>query len=473
MKQLPPDFVIKTKNGTRYKVETRIAEHVYVARSKKTDKLYALKVEMLGQESATKQLKHDVFVLLDASKHQSRFTKHFPHLHNKGKMPGICNYIMMTLCDYNLNDLRAQLLDGCDFSRPNAARLCMQTFQAIHDLHSLGFTHRDISPSKFVLGLDNPHIVYMIGFSMAHHFEQHYDTKLTNSPRLALFLPRAYHRSKDINRKDDLESWVYVCFNLFGRKILPWNDQFSDLNMFVNKERLFCDGFDECYKYVPRQFQTIMHNLDKLGEDERPDYTFIGMMLVTMKENIKFHFYGPFDWQKKEKAHGPVEEKDEGGLAVADKDEVMPTPKKHHQEAAGKRRRGAFQNDDDEDESETEAAVEPKKLEVRKKQKKKMSREEVEEEGQPPARPDAKKRQPKSATTAHFDQSTKFWGRECQRFLGFDHSICSISCFTTGCSTNSKTSGSTGWALERGAHGSNGDDAPCECRDGRQIGGVE
>ncbi|KAI6195977.1 hypothetical protein M3Y94_01054000 [Aphelenchoides besseyi] len=309
MKHLPPDFVIKTKGGTRYKVETRIAEHVYVARSKKTDKLYALKAEMLRQELNNKQLKRDVFVLLDASKHQTRFTKHFPHLHNKGKMPGICNYIIMTLCDYNLNDLRAQLLEGCDFSRPNAARLCMQTFQAVHDLHSVGFIHRDISPSKFVLGLDNPHLVYMIGFSMAHHFEQHYDTKLTNSPRRLpskmtnrTFLPRAYHRSKDINRKDDLESWVYVCFNLFGRKILPWNEQFADLNMFVNKERLFCDGFEECYKYVPRQFQTIMHNLDKLGENERPDYTFIGMMLVTMKENIKFHFYGPFDWQKEEQS---------------------------------------------------------------------------------------------------------------------------------------------------------------------------
>ncbi|KAI6219473.1 hypothetical protein M3Y99_01659900 [Aphelenchoides fujianensis] len=152
---------------------------------------------------------------------------------------------------------------------------------------------------------------------MAFHFQQHYDSKPSASPRrlpkmaARSFLSRGYHRAKEMHRKDDLESWLYLCFNLFGRRVLPWNETFTDLNMFVNKERLFCDGFDECYKYVPRQLQTIMHNLDKLAEGERPDYTFIGMMLVTMKESIKFHFYGPFDWQKKDKtAAAEPKEKD-------------------------------------------------------------------------------------------------------------------------------------------------------------------
>lgn len=41
-----------------------------------------------------------------------------------------------------------------------------------------------------------------------------------------------------------------------------------------------------------------MSALDRMSDKDRPDYTFIGMMLVTMKENIKFELNGPFDWQK-------------------------------------------------------------------------------------------------------------------------------------------------------------------------------
>lgn len=82
---------------------------------------------------------------------------------------------------------------------------------------------------------------------MSYHFKQHYNIKASTSPRKLpkfknrVFLPRNYHRNKEFTRKDDLESWVYVCFNLFNRQILPWNDKFNDLDMLISKERLFAD----------------------------------------------------------------------------------------------------------------------------------------------------------------------------------------------------------------------------------------
>ncbi|KAI6171786.1 Protein kinase domain-containing protein [Aphelenchoides besseyi] len=154
----------------------------------------------------------------------------------------------MTLGDMNFDDLRMTVLKNHDFTRSDAGRLSMQTFQAIHDLHTLGYLHRNLSPTKFMLGIDNPQIFYIIDFSRSHHFERHYDNKPRGSPRRLpklrerTYLPRNYHRNKEIQRKDDLESWIYLCFNLFGRQLLPWNEQFSDVNMMVNKERLFCGG---------------------------------------------------------------------------------------------------------------------------------------------------------------------------------------------------------------------------------------
>lgn len=83
---------------------------------------------------------------------------------------------------------------------------------------------------------------------------------------------------------------IYLSINLFGRRLLPWNEKFSDTNMLVNKDRLFLDGceflvlppftpasVDEIYKFVPRQYLTIMHCLEKQQDEKaRPDYTYIG-----------------------------------------------------------------------------------------------------------------------------------------------------------------------------------------------------
>lgn len=64
------------------------------------------------------------------------------------------------------------------------------------------------------------------------------------------------------------------------------------------KERFFCNDYDDVFKTVPRQVRTIMHNLDKIRDAERPDYTFLGMMLLSMREDFPFLLNGPFDFQK-------------------------------------------------------------------------------------------------------------------------------------------------------------------------------
>lgn len=46
----------------------------------------------------------------------------------------------------------------------------MYTFQAIHDLHSMGYVHRDIRPSKFVFSRSMD-MAYLVGFSLAYQFK--------------------------------------------------------------------------------------------------------------------------------------------------------------------------------------------------------------------------------------------------------------------------------------------------------------
>ncbi|KAI6238390.1 hypothetical protein M3Y99_00689900 [Aphelenchoides fujianensis] len=265
---LPRNAEVSCLSGDRYRVEGKINDRVYVVRALRSKRLYAMKVEWLTRDRSTKQMLREVFLLTDVDRHPDRFTRFFPRMQNKGRVANTFNFM-------NLNDVRAVYLKGCDFSRVDAARISMQAFQGIHDVHTLGFLHRTVQPSKFMLGINKPHMIYTMGFSRSYHFEARYETKQSTSPRK---LPKLANRT----------------------------------------------FFDELYKH----FLAIMHNLDKFNEKARPDYAFIGMTLMTVrrcfrrvdgefgaaatsppvKESIRFPLKGPFDFQKKAGKNATVEE---------------------------------------------------------------------------------------------------------------------------------------------------------------------
>uniref|UniRef100_A0AC34G6W7 Protein kinase domain-containing protein n=1 Tax=Panagrolaimus sp. ES5 TaxID=591445 RepID=A0AC34G6W7_9BILA len=143
-------------------VEAKLAARVYMVRNQKTEKFCALKIEPYYNEGDVKQLKRDVFILMEAMKLDQRFNVHFPKIISKGRVPDHFKYVITALCDFNLDDLREKVIKN-DFSLQTAARLSMQAFQALHDMHTLGYLHRNIAPSKFMLGLENSTLIYLGG----------------------------------------------------------------------------------------------------------------------------------------------------------------------------------------------------------------------------------------------------------------------------------------------------------------------
>uniref|UniRef100_A0A914YTV5 Uncharacterized protein n=1 Tax=Panagrolaimus superbus TaxID=310955 RepID=A0A914YTV5_9BILA len=112
------------------------------------------------------------------------------------------------------------------------------------------------------------------------------------------FLPRAYHRFKDFSRFDDLESWLYTSIDFFGRKLLPWFDNMDESQIIANKERFFFDAFEEIFTYAPKQLQVLQKYIDKNNDGDKPNYTFMGITLVGMRDKLKFPYTGPFDFQQ-------------------------------------------------------------------------------------------------------------------------------------------------------------------------------
>uniref|UniRef100_A0A7E4VEA8 Protein kinase domain-containing protein n=1 Tax=Panagrellus redivivus TaxID=6233 RepID=A0A7E4VEA8_PANRE len=341
---LKTGYIVKSKghgnNDQSFVVEAKLGNRVYMVRSTKTEKFSALKIEPFYNDGDVKQLRRDVFILLEAAKQDQRFNHHFLKIVSKGRVPESVNFMVMTLCDFNLDDLRERVLKA-DFSLPTAARLSMQAFQAVHDLHTLGYLHRNIAPSKFMLGLENNTLIYLGGFSTAFHFKRK-DGKESPSPKKLFklaktrFLPRAYHRFKEMSRFDDLESWLYTSIDFFGRKLLPWFDHMDESQIVANKERFFFDAFEEIFAYAPKQLQVIQRYIDKNSDDDKPNYTFMGITLVGMRDKLKFPYTGPFDFQNtgftpsgKSSKHSKKKKKEEAAPAPDGDDPGMPNIAAH------------------------------------------------------------------------------------------------------------------------------------------------
>ncbi|KAI6209021.1 Protein kinase domain-containing protein [Aphelenchoides besseyi] len=341
---LPNGTKIRCFSHDRYKIEAQLHKNVFVVRSHRTARLYAMKIEWLSDR--------EVFCLTDLLPQSERNKRFLPRLLNKGRVTNHFNFIVYTLCSYNLNDTRVIIMNNNDFTKSDAARLSVQTFQAVHDLHRIGYYHRNISPSKFCIGLNKNNYVYMIDFS--HSFRFHKVSKTSPPVVFKLskrkFQARTKHRGQLYQRKDDLESWLYVCFDLFGRHLLPWHEAFTDMNLLAYKERFFANGSDvNVYQHVPRQFTAIMHQIEKEHPDDRPDYVFIATTLMSIKETIDFRFSTYYDFQKKD---GKIVElnNEEETLIIPDAKDVIFAPStktsKNKKNFAGNEQEDAFQKTD-------------------------------------------------------------------------------------------------------------------------------
>ena len=122
---------------------------------------------------------------------------------------------------------------------PTVVRINKRMFNAIRNLHILGFIHRNIQPSNFAIGSQTQTaVVFIIGFSLASRIEidpltgdemdiikssqQQSSFRRINTLN-SIYMSRQCHISSSLNltRMDDIESWLYQQIEI-TRGALPW-----------------------------------------------------------------------------------------------------------------------------------------------------------------------------------------------------------------------------------------------------------
>uniref|UniRef100_A0A0N4ZMM5 non-specific serine/threonine protein kinase n=1 Tax=Parastrongyloides trichosuri TaxID=131310 RepID=A0A0N4ZMM5_PARTI len=286
-------------------VVNKLGEGGFGAVYKVTDgkDFYALKMEGVGDNSPV--LKMEVNVLLAL---QDVNNYHFCTIYDRGRYAQF-NYIVITLVGESLQDLRKAQPEQ-HYSMGCAISVGIQTLQAIESLHSIGYLHRDIKPANFTVGrIEKNELrrVYMLDFGMCRKFTLTENPEIHRKPRAyagfrgtVRYAPLNCHFTKDLGRKDDIETWIYMTIEL-TTGYLPWKGM--DTMKEVGEYKRCCRHapfINELFGGCPRQYLTIFKYILSLGFYDAPDYPkMFALMRNALATCCVKEF--PYDWENPNK----------------------------------------------------------------------------------------------------------------------------------------------------------------------------
>ncbi|PIC35272.1 hypothetical protein B9Z55_014683 [Caenorhabditis nigoni] len=289
----------------RWKIEKKLGEggfgavyRVYDATGK-----YAMKVEGCNEEIQV--LKLEVSVLTELSR---RGNRHFCRIEDKGRFKNNFNYVVMTLVGKSLEDLK-KAGSGGHMSMGCSIGIGIQALEALEDLHSIGYLHRDVKPGNYTIGrleLNEIRKVYILDFGMCRKFTGL--DGMIRKPRQAAgfrgtvrYAPISCHMQKDLCRSDDLETWMYMQAELsHGR--LPWA-HISDMNQVGKQKQSIRKSAEKLFPSpCPREFQEIFNYVSKMKYYDTPDYQMIYGKMRQSYSSTGTNEHAPYDWE----AGGPA-----------------------------------------------------------------------------------------------------------------------------------------------------------------------
>ena len=151
--------------------------------------------------------------------------RRFLRLLGWGRLPGRVQWLALELGGRNLAELKRTLGQDFRFSERSALGLGLGMVEALEQLHSTGWLHRDVKPSNFCLGRDGAGL-FLLDFGLARRWRdaegRHRVGRVQCGFRGTLRYASIHvHLGQDMSRRDDLASLAYLLAEQrLGR--LPW-----------------------------------------------------------------------------------------------------------------------------------------------------------------------------------------------------------------------------------------------------------
>lgn len=280
----------------RWKILRKIGQgafgEIYSGRNVVTSELVAIKVERVDSKKQVLKLEVAVLKKLQTSPYVVTFITCGRH--------NDYNYMVMELLGENISELRRRQPNG-RFSMLTTLKMGMQMLKAIEHVHDLGYLHRDIKPSNYAMGLApaKRHNCYLIDFGLARRYvlpngEVRPARDATGFRGTARYASINSHQSKDLGRRDDLWSLLYVLIE-FAKGQLPWRrikdkDQVGEMKMKIDAAELVSD--------LPNEFLLFVRFLQNLKYADRPNYTYLYNLMHDLYTRLGGDESTPYDWER-------------------------------------------------------------------------------------------------------------------------------------------------------------------------------
>ena len=190
------------------------------------------------------------------------------------------------------------------FTIKDICLISLQCLDRIEYIHSKGYIHGDIKPENFLIGLNDPRIIYIIDFGLSkkyrsdrtgNHIQFCITKKMFGTARYA---STNSLRGVQISRRDDLESLFYMILYFIMKK-LPWqgvkanSQQNRYKKIYYMKKKL---SENEFFKELPIEIQNFYKSIKKLNFEEEPDYILLKGYLKDLLKNNNYIEDKNFSW---------------------------------------------------------------------------------------------------------------------------------------------------------------------------------
>ena len=260
----------------KYKVKKKIGQGafgaVFLGQTIKDNKYVAIKVE---RRKISKPLLESEAYLLSNLKGLG-----IPKIISFGKTR-FYTVLIEPLFGKTLFDIFIQ--NGKQFHLEELCLIALQVIERLETIHAQYIIHRDIKPDNFLIGREDPNIIYLVDFGLSkkyrsnqtgRHVKFRNTGKLTGTLRFAS--PNAL-RGGEQSRKDDLISAGYMLIYLFKKK-LPWqvikaqNSTDKYIKIYRMKKAI---KPDQLCQTLPQEFVQYMRYVQNLGFESNPDYNYL------------------------------------------------------------------------------------------------------------------------------------------------------------------------------------------------------
>ncbi len=204
----------------------------------------------------------------------------------------------------SLNELFVE--NNKKFSLNEICLIGIQCIERLQWIHSKNYVYRNIKPENFLIGIDDPHVIYLQNFYLCEKYKssktnQHakfkYTKEIVGTERYGSINALRGLRQ---GRKDDLESLCYMLIYFFLGK-LPWqglkaSNEVEKLENLLKEKKNFKI---ENYKQIPKEFCNLFKYVKGLKFEQEPKYSImIRLLQKILAENQCFNNTN-FFWIKK------------------------------------------------------------------------------------------------------------------------------------------------------------------------------